>query len=330
MIKIETIESLDGVKSQLYDLRNEFYQAVNSSTTATPLERINNALTTLTPGTQQDILSYCRDNYNDIIIGTPDVLTSIVSHFDSSRWTDYLTTAANRDFRNTMLDLFGYRDRFRVVKAKGVWFAHKLNIKACPYCNAQFTITVRENGNPKKAKFQFDHFFNKSSYPHLSVSMYNLIPSCAGCNLTKSGKMMSIVDYYHPYESSIMNKMKFVLDNESILRTLLLNEIDRENLKTSCEPVSSIHEQFVKDHCELYDIEGVYANHSDYAEEILMKALMYPPSKKVELMKIKGLFNDEATFKRYLIGNYPDESDILKRPLAKFTQDIARQLKLIE
>ena len=47
-------------------------------------------------------------------------------------------------------------------------------------------------------------------------------------------------------------------------------------------------------------------------------------------MNIKGLFNgDEELYNRYLIGNYSLTSQILERPLAKFTQDVARQFELI-
>jgi hypothetical protein len=141
---------------------------------------------------------------------------------------------------------------------------------------------------------------------------------------------MALGSHYHPYESTIMDKMKFVLDNESILKNILVKDVDAKILKTRCEPISPAYKDFVEEHCKLYDIEGVYANHADYAEEILIKALMYPESKRNELMRLEGLFKDKATFQRYLLGNYPDEKDILKRPLAKFTQDIARQLKLIE
>lgn len=332
MIKIDEIASLSGSRSKLADLTAEYFAVVNSVKygVITPLQRLDAAIATSSRGTFQDILIYCRDNYEDIIKGSPTQLAQIVEHSDLSGWTDYLTSTATKESSKTLLTIFGYNERFRIVKTKGVWFADKLNIKACPYCNAQYTITTRENGNPRKAKFQFDHFFNKSAYPHLSISMYNLIPSCAGCNLSKSGKKMNLKDYYHPYESFIMNKMKFILDNESVLKNLLMSAVDSSVLKTRCVPTSVVYKKFVEDHCKLYDIEGVYANHSDYAEEILLKALMYPESKKAELMRIEGLFKDKATFQRYLLGNYPDEKDILKRPLSKFTQDIAKQLKLID
>lgn len=41
------------------------------------------------------------------------------------------------------------------------------------------------------------------------------------------------------------------------------------------------------------------------------------------------IFPDEAFVVKLLIGNYSKSVEILKRPYAKDTQDIARQLKLI-
>lgn len=331
MIKIEVVESLDGTKNKLENLRDKYLTVVNSKKYGreTPLEKLQNRIASTTPGFEHDILQYCINNYSQILKGKPTELAAIVDHSDSNGWTNLLTTSVNFPVRDRLLSIFGYNN-FRVAKSQGVWFADSLNVKACPYCNAQYTIVTRERGKAKKAKFQFDHFYNKSSYPHLSISMYNLIPSCAACNLTKSKKPMNLNDHYHPYESSIADKMSFVLDDESVLKNLLIRDIDAGKIKTHCRPTSPVFQRLVDEHCTMYDIDAVYANHSDYAEEILMKAIMYPESKKKELLKIEGLFKDRATFQRYLIGNYPNESDILKRPLAKFTQDIARQLKLIK
>lgn len=34
-------------------------------------------------------------------------------------------------------------------------------------------------------KFQFNHFYDKGTYPYLALSFYNLIPSCSTCNSSK-------------------------------------------------------------------------------------------------------------------------------------------------
>ena len=44
----------------------------------------------------------------------------------------------------------------------------------------------------------------------------------------------------------------------------------------------------------------------------------------------KKLYRDKIPMvERLLVGNYTNEKDIHKRPMSKFTMDLARQLKLI-
>jgi len=64
-----------------------------------------------------------------------------------------------------------------------LWFAKTLGIRTCLYCNTAYTL-IAEGHCPSAAKalFEFDHFYPKSLYPWLSLSMHNLIPSCGTCN----------------------------------------------------------------------------------------------------------------------------------------------------
>ena len=51
--------------------------------------------------------------------------------------------------------------------------------------------------------------------------------------------------------------------------------------------------------------------------------------KKDLLTNFKTLFKDEATLNRMIVGNYIEDTNIHRRPLSKFMQDIAQQLGLI-
>lgn len=65
--------------------------------------------------------------------------------------------------------------------------------------------------------------------------------------------------------------------------------------------------------------------------ELIQKKEIYTESYKQHLAKqFKDLFKDESIINRLIIGNYDTVEDIHKRPMAKFTQDIARQLNLIK
>lgn len=87
------------------------------------------------------------------------------------------------------------------------WLQRQLGVKVCPYCNRMYTTTLfGEN----KIRPDFDHFYPKSKYPYLAVSLFNLIPSCSMCNKKKgntaeifpkeeTSKKSSII---YPYDES--------------------------------------------------------------------------------------------------------------------------------
>ncbi len=111
---------------------------------------------------------------------------------------------------------------------------------------------------------------------------------------------------------------------------LSIGKIDGLNLKISFASKYTQFGDLIKLHNEIYEIESVYNRHSDIVEDLLHKAIVNNSAFKNGIMKIRGLFdNNDKLYKRYLIGNYAFEEEILNRPLAKFTQDIAKQLKLI-
>jgi hypothetical protein len=96
--------------------------------------------------------------------------------------------------------------------------AQKLNLKVCPYCNRNYTLTINKEvvnshlGKIKvvKTRPDFDHFFCKSKHPILALSFYNLIPSCAICNRTLKGDVEFSLDiqngHVHPYLEGFLKK----------------------------------------------------------------------------------------------------------------------------
>ncbi len=71
--------------------------------------------------------------------------------------------------------LFDYTDLQQSKIAP--FFENNLEISTCYYCNIDFVNTYNTK-NGKKNKFTLDHYFDKSTYPYLALSLYNLIPSC--------------------------------------------------------------------------------------------------------------------------------------------------------
>jgi hypothetical protein len=84
--------------------------------------------------------------------------------------------------------LFNYK-RFTAKGKK--WNAYALCRKSkariCPYCNHAYAFTVQgDNGDFRPT---LDHFYLKDEYPHLALTLYNLVPSCSSCNSSLKGTL---------------------------------------------------------------------------------------------------------------------------------------------
>lgn len=83
--------------------------------------------------------------------------------------------------------LFNYE---KFISKRGAWNAYALCKKSrtriCPYCNHAYAFTVE----CKDGAFRptLDHFFLKDQYPHLALTLYNLVPSCSTCNSSLKGQ----------------------------------------------------------------------------------------------------------------------------------------------
>lgn len=219
-------------------------------------------------------------------------------------------------------------DRMRYQDVRSSWllsFMKKLNIKTCCYCNAQYASTFVE-GEDKMASYDLDHYYPQSKYPYLSTSFFNLVPSCGCCNRHKSNHD----DFHYPlYVSKHKQMLHLKLRPESIIRYCLA--VNENSLKIDlCDGIDAPL-GFANGYDEVFHIREIYTAHTDEAEEIIWKSRIYSSSYRDQLQQsFKKLFgNDIDKFMRLYLGFYSKESDILKRPLSKLKQDIAKQMGLL-
>lgn len=93
------------------------------------------------------------------------------------------------------------------AESTAYWLQRQLGVKVCPYCNRMYTTTLF---GEEKMRPDFDHFYPKSKYPYLAVSLFNLIPSCSMCNKKKGDKAEVIYEneenknlsIIYPYDES--------------------------------------------------------------------------------------------------------------------------------
>lgn len=203
----------------------------------------------------------------------------------------------------------------------------RLSIKTCVYCNAQLAVVVEKTTGRTQAKFQLDHIRPKSKYPFLAISFFNLCPSCGNCNAAKSDNPVKF-DLYTDNPNDDLNPFLFYVTKASIVE--YLKSHNEERLEVGFLSTDG-HRALSDNHNNNFSITGIYNTQKDIVAELIQKKEIYTEIYKQHLAKeFKALFKDVSVINRLIIGNYDAVEDIHKRPMAKFTQDIARQLHLIK
>ncbi len=200
--------------------------------------------------------------------------------------------------------------------------AQKLKVNVCPYCNRNYTFTIKDK-NTKSTRPDFDHFYDKGTYPILALSFYNLIPSCILCNSRlKNRAKFSINTHLHPYKDSFNDYAKFklkILDSKFFY--------DKKGFDLKLETTNPKAEKIKED----FALETLYYEHKDIVLELIQKAQVYNESYIDELyQKYEGtLFKNREDVLRHITSGYVEDKDINKRPLSKLIKDISEELDLL-
>lgn len=205
----------------------------------------------------------------------------------------------------------------------GKKWAQMIGVTTCPYCNRSYIFTSDKSGT----RPQYDHYFPKSKYPYLAISMYNLIPCCSICNSLKQDVDTYTEPFIYPYEDSYGERATFVADGDSMeswlgavagyqIKIEYSEEIDRElKEKISCA-------------AETFKLEELYSKHSDYVKDILRTAYIYDDTYFEGLVtQYPDLFNDKHEAKNFVFFNYLEQESWGKRVLAKLTHDIVSSVE---
>ncbi len=94
-----------------------------------------------------------------------------------------------------------------------ICFIKSLNVKYCPYCNAESVYAIKFDGDDivKSARSALDHYYPISKYPFLGISLCNLVPSCTRCNTDiKGDRELDDRQHLNPYSGSLHDAVKFL------------------------------------------------------------------------------------------------------------------------
>jgi len=263
----------------------------------------------------------------DILLATPSKLNALKTDFTilppvTEKKDGKAAVSARKAFLEKIhnaLDYSGLRKSFYPG-----YFA-QIGIKTCVYCNSQLAVTVFKVKGRYSARFDVDHHVSKNLYPGLAISLFNLYPACAPCNRKKNQNEVGFQLYSDRDDELNASGFVFRLDPYAKAKYLLSAKTDDLDfaLYDRTGGVGSAHESF-------FSINSIYHTQRDVAEELILKSQVYDSVyRKLLYDKFSSLGISQADLERIAVGNYTRESDIHKRPLSKFVQDIAKELGII-
>lgn len=321
------------IDDKLRELAKEYKKALAKKFTAKPTKKLEDLKSQLDPVVYAEERTYIQhiiENYDSIILLEPEKFGEYHEEFFNKADVSKIVikTVKDRKTKKTKIEEKKLHERIvECMRYEDVrtniypLLFHKLNLHTCPYCNAQY-LDVVERKAGERGNFQLDHAYPRSKYPWLCITFFNLIPSCGSCNLAKHADAPVYNIYTNDYGK--LYPFHFRLETKSLLRYLLTQ--DGKMLKIELDTTEEGLENYEQD----FSIESLYSAYNDVVEEIIWKAKIYNESFKANLEDSLGkLFPYCGDFTRFIVGNYTDPRDILKRPLALLMGDIARQLKLI-
>ena len=319
------------INEELREIAVDYKKAMSQQFRAKPVDKLKDIQNRLDKTADADEITYIQhiiDEYDKIILLEPDKFDEYQEKYFGKgdlnktvvKKVKDRKTKKEKDYEQKLHEAIVECLRYDDVREK-IYpeLFDRLHLRTCPYCNAQYLVTViRKTG--LKGTFQLDHGYPKSKYPWLCTTFFNLVPSCASCNQTK-GNDDTVRYTFYTNDPKELYPFSFVLEKASIVKYLLCQ--DEKELKTSLDTKIAGFER-------AFGINSLYSSFSDVVEEIIWKSRIYNDSFKKSIKdSLSKDFPYCGDFKRFITGNYTDKKDILKRPLALLVGDIARQIKLI-
>ncbi len=301
MIKID-ISKIDSLKYYKYI---ETY--INQKNTKYSLEDIN-----------CDLLTIFDKDLEQIITSSPYQIRELIK-------------IAPKDFTKEITQL---KDLYEVFRNKwAVEFMEDLGIKVCPFCNREYIFKFEDKINKESRIIaSLDHYYDKDTYPFLSISVFNLIPCCHICNSKfKHTKNFYNQKHLHPYEDSFNEKAKFSqFFNDVDSKNKKFSLLSKERISLSLKPLDS-KDKVTQNTIDTFRLETLYEKHKDIVLELIQKREIYPDSYIDDLFhQYEGtLFKNREDVLRHITGGYIEDKDINKRPLSKLIKDISEELDLI-
>ena len=195
----------------------------------------------------------------------------------------------------------------------------KMNMQVCPYCNRQYIVTLKNN----KVRPQFDHYYPKSDYPYLALSVFNLIPCCSICNMAKTDLDTSATPILYPYDEEFAYEIRFTIKEKDGINLFQYASGRSDEFDVGITNPNNVLLTESTLQIEKLHLIELYNEHKDYVKAILRHHYVYTDKRIKELYNsFPELFKSTDDVKNSMHMSYLQKEDWGKRPLAKLTCDI--------
>lgn len=280
----------------------EKYKGRINSKISKKLKKYNEKYWKLQESLLKDLDTILTGNINDII----EVYNRIQEEFPAYvvELGKKEVSVEQKNFNNYIEEIFNYNAIIAKDKDFSYSITSDLEVTVCPYCNRQRIDTVE-----KITRAQLDHFFCKSKYPILALSLYNLIPCCAICNNLKKEKDFNISNYLYPFKCGINDEKYFFTKLSQDKKYMLDIVYSRSNNMKKMKNNSSVFgiekiykEKHNEDIQKIYDVKEIYTKtyqkeisellKNNISEEDLRKVLGFSKDDKLESTELGKLKKD--------------------------------------
>lgn len=202
-------------------------------------------------------------------------LTTAARYYDFIMLRLKTNKSQQKNLKSELKSIFDYHNF--IVKSIG-YDAYDLcshsKSRTCPYCNQAYAFTVQFF--KKGYRPTLDHYFPKDKYPHLSLSLYNLVPACANCNSSLKGEINFVKEpHLHPLfdEERINFSLETAKLKKEIVKIVDVNVKEFKIKITHCtdqKTINSLNTFIIEERYQSFIFEAVnFARAKIYCDELM-------------------------------------------------------------
>ncbi len=309
-----------------------------SSSTDLTMQQKNVLLPPLANGSldESELKGLLTDEPDDLFARSERLIKQLIVGYTISELPDYSkvkkakkltgaqsTLKAKYSLLGILETSFGYTAAMGGNKYRSYMLTAAAMHNTCVYCNRQYAFNIERDGGKNDdnriARPALDHWFPKSLFPLMSLSYYNLIPSCTICNSSaKMDEIWQLSTHIHPYLTA-PDVPKFKFRYKPGLNATW--NIDFENLvgKEKDTVKSLCLQEAYQAHSELEVadlIEMATKNNGTYLKQLYGS-----------ILRLYTAGGDRAKAYRLLLGTEMMKDEFKNRPLSKLKRDIIEQIE---